>query len=143
ELEGPRRGGDAPGPPPPRQVPDSRERPEHPLPRGADHPGDHDLAVRGRVRNLAAATGRRHRVVPPALPASTPARTRPAGRSSRSRTARSRPPTRGPAAARGRPGRTAAPCPPRGPAPARPPGGPAGAWTPAAGSPPTPAPGRA
>src|SRR5262245_21202758 len=142
EVEGPSRGGEALRSPPPRQVPDSRERLEHQLTRGTDHPGDHDLAVRGRVCSLAAATGRRHRVVPPALPASTPARTRPAGRSSRSRTARSRPPTRGPAAARGRPGRTAAACPPRGPARARPPGGPAGAWTPAAGSSPGPAPGR-
>ena len=39
----------------------SRERLEHQLPWGADDPGDHDLAVRGRVLGLAAATGRRHR----------------------------------------------------------------------------------
>ena len=66
ELEGPRRGREPFRSPPPRQVPDLRERLEHQLPRGADHPGDHDLAVRGRVRGLAA-TGRRHPVVPPAF----------------------------------------------------------------------------
>src|SRR5262249_2199565 len=68
ELEGPRRRREPFRSPPPRQVPDLRERLEHQLPGGADHPGDHDLAVRGRLRRLAAATARRHPVVPPALP---------------------------------------------------------------------------
>ena len=60
----------------------------------------------------------------------------------RSRTARTRRSTRGPAAARGRQRHTGAACLPCGPAPARPPGAPAGVWTRAAGSSPAPGPAR-